>query len=447
MSTIEFFPKQAEALKLLRDSTTREILYGGAAGGGKSFLGCYWVLYQCLRYPGVRYLIGRSRLSSLKDSTLNTLFDLMHSKGMDRDIHYKYNDQRNFIRFNNGSVIMLKDLFLYPRDPNFDSLGSTEITGAFIDEASEVTLKAKTIVSSRIRYRLDEYGLIPKIFMSCNPALNWVYSDFYLPYTKGTLPEYQAFIPALVTDNPFVSKHYIRNLEIMPEIDRERLLHGNWQYDNDPAKLIDFNKIMDLWSNEHVKGGTKYMTCDIALHGADKFVIMVWDGFKVMKVISIDKCEANEAEQMIRRVATQYHVSKSNIIYDSDGIGAYLRGYLKTSMPFKNNGSPIKVRGKKQNYQNLKTQCSYLLADKIQKGEMFIDESAFSNNEDKERLVRELQLIKRDKVDQDGKLFIMSKEKVKESLRGKSPDFADAMMVRMFGELNKNKMTPFRLPY
>ena len=452
MSKFEFFPRQLEALKLLRDDTTKEILYGGAAGGGKSFLGCYWITYNCFKYPGTRWLIGRSKLKDLKKTTLRSLFDLFRMLGLQQNKHYRYYDQAGEIRFNNGSEIMLVDLFQYPSDPDFNSLGSLELTGAFVDEVNQITLTAKSTLFTRIRYKMsgiDEdgkpYKFCKKLFMSCNPAQNWVFRQFYEPYTKNELPEYRAFIPALVTENPYVPDDYAADLEQAPEPIKQRLLYGNWNYDDDPAKLMEFDQILDLWGNDHVQRGTKYLTCDIALHGADKFVIMVWDGFIVKKVISIDKCDAKEVELIIRRAATEYNVSKTNIIYDSDGIGAFLRGYLKSAKPFKNNGSPVKVRGKKENYQNLKTQCSYMLAEKVRKGEIFIENTAI-NFEDKEKLIKELQWIKRDKIHHDGKLFLLPKDKVKEGL-GWSPDFADAMMMRMFGELNKNKVVPFRLPY
>jgi len=160
---IHLSPKQRQAMGLLLDSKTTEIFFGGAAGGGKSYMGCVWLVIMCSKYPNTRWLLGRAKLKALKQSTLLTLFMVLKNMGMRVGREYVFNSMDSVIKFYNGSSIFLKDLFLYPSDPEFDSLGSTEYTGAYIDEASEITNKAKTIVTSRLRFKLEEYGLIPKI--------------------------------------------------------------------------------------------------------------------------------------------------------------------------------------------------------------------------------------------------------------------------------------------
>ena len=81
---------------------------------------------MCQKYAGTRWLMGRANLKTLKETTLNTFFEL--STALNIGAEYNYNAQSNIIYFNNGSEIILKDLFLYPSDPNYDSLGSLEIS-------------------------------------------------------------------------------------------------------------------------------------------------------------------------------------------------------------------------------------------------------------------------------------------------------------------------------
>jgi phage terminase large subunit len=150
---MQLLKKQQYAVFYLKDSTTKEILFGGGAGGGKSALGCLWLIESCQKYPGSRWLMGRAKLKALKETTLVTFFDLSSQLGISEQ--WEYNAQSGTINWLNGSQIILKDLFLYPSDPNFDSLGSLEITGAFIDEVSQINYKAWQIVQSRIRYKIS----------------------------------------------------------------------------------------------------------------------------------------------------------------------------------------------------------------------------------------------------------------------------------------------------
>ena len=66
--------KQTEAIDFLEDDKTTEVLFGGGAGGAKSFLGCYWVLKTCLKYAGVRGVIGRWKRKNLYETTLNSFW-------------------------------------------------------------------------------------------------------------------------------------------------------------------------------------------------------------------------------------------------------------------------------------------------------------------------------------------------------------------------------------
>ena len=116
----------------MNDNTTEEILYGGGAYGGKSWFGSFWLITNCLRYEGSRWFMGREHLTDLKKSTLLSFFDVCKTLGLKKDEHYIYNDHKNKITFINESEVYLKDLFAYPSDPEFDSLGSTEYSGAFI---------------------------------------------------------------------------------------------------------------------------------------------------------------------------------------------------------------------------------------------------------------------------------------------------------------------------
>ena len=75
---------------------------------------------------------------------------------------------------------------------------------------------------------------------------------------------------------------------------------------------------------------------------------------------------------ILNKVALKHAVGRSNIAYDADGLGSFLRGYLKNAIPFNNGGRPIKVDGIIPNYKNIKSQCAYALAKAINNNEIKI---------------------------------------------------------------------------
>lgn len=418
--------KQEHAIYYLNDKTTEEILYGGAAGGGKTALDCLHLIEKSQKYKGSRWLMGRSKLKTLKETTLNTFFELSSNLGLSNQ--YKFNAQENIIHWKNGSDILLKDLFLYPSDPNFDSLGSLEITGAVVDECNQVVYKAWQIVKSRIRYKLKEFDLMPKMLGTCNPAKNWTYSNFYKPSKDGNLPEYRKFIQALPTDNPHLHPSYLQSLLRLDKNSKQRLYYGDWEYDDDPSALIGIDDINNLFTNKFIKGGKRYITADIARFGSDSTMIGVWDGLRLIKYVELTKKPTTWVVAEINKLAQQYEIPLSQIIVDEDGVGGGVVDQLKCK-GFINNSSPLYS----ENFNNLKSQCYFKLADEIKLNKMYVhsDEPEFIA-----RLIEELEQVKQKDMDKDGKKMVVPKDKVKELL-GRSPDISDMLMMRMWFEIKK----------
>ena len=423
-----FTHTQEQAIEYLFDNTTTEVLFGGAAGGGKSWVGCSWLVLMCVKYSKTRYLMGRSKLDALKKTTLNTFFEVCETWGLQAGKHYNFNAGSNIITFYNKSEIMLKDLFLYPSDRNFDSLGSLEITGAFIDEANQITEKAKNIVASRMRYKLDEYDLIPKMLMTCNPAKNWVYTQYYRPSKDGKQKPHRKFIQSLVDDNEYISKYYKTQLETLDELSKQRLLFGNWEYDATKDSLVQYDAIINMFSQQGVDGD-KYISCDVARFGSDRTVIMLWQGLHLRIVRTLLKSSVNEVVEAVRQLQQEFQVNLHNIIVDEDGVGGGVKDYLRCQ-GFVNNSKALK----NENYQNLKTQCYYKLADLINKGQVGI---SCSDVNVKNHIIEECEQVRTKDADKDNKLQIIPKDTIK-AILGRSPDYSDALAMRMYYEIDAN---------
>jgi len=417
---MELLTKQENAVYYLKDNSTNELLYGGAAGGGKSALGCLWLIENCQKYPNSRWLMGRAKLKTLKETTLNTFFELTSSFGISEQ--YNYNSQKSVITWDNGSEILLKDLFAYPSDPEFDELGSLEITGAFIDEVSQITFKAWQIVKSRIRYKLTEFDLIPKMLGTCNPTHKWAYSKFYKPNKENTLGNNKKFIQALPTDNPHLPESYLESLLELDDASKQRLYFGNWEYDDDPSALCNYNAICDIFTNTHVAKGDKRISADLAMQGRDSFIAGYWEG--LICEVAIDKPKANgkSIETDLTNLKNSKGVANTNIVADSDGLGAYLESYIKNIKTFHGGAKAFKTL----EFGNLKDECSFKLAELINNRQLRI----ICNDSQEELIKRELSVcLKRDNVDLDKKKII-KKDAMKLSL-GKSPDYLDMLLMGM----------------
>lgn len=422
---IEYQPKQLECLRALTIDSGKEIvLFGGAAGGSKSFTGCAWQIQRRLKYPGTRGVIGRSELKNLKLTTLYTFFEVCKMMGLTAGRAYTFNGQSNVITFYNGSEIILKDLFSYPSDPNFDSLGSLEITDWFIDEASQVEKKAISILRSRVRYKLTEFGLPPIGLMTCNPTKGWLYDDFYYPWKEGKLPEHSAFIPALPGDNKYLPDSYMQTLDLLPEEDRKRLKEGDWEFDASKDRIFEYAALLRMFATV-LPSGKKYTTADIGAMGDDPSLIGVWDGMTLTHIYEFRKKLPHEIASEIRIINESHGVLMANTIVDADGLGIGVWGILKCRQFL--NGSSAKDKAR---YENLRSECYYKLSEYVRE-----EKIAITVEDMRTPICKELDCIRRKNMNSEQRLGIIPREQIIKLL-GHSPDIASMIMQRFFFELN-----------
>lgn len=431
---IEFKPsiKQFEAYKYLTDSVTTEVGYGGAAYGGKTYLGCFYLMAMCLAYPGTGWLMGRKYLINLRRTTLLTLFKIFSDMGIKPE-EYNYNQQLNIITFNNKSQIFLFDLAFQPSDPLFTRLGGLELTGAFIDESNEVPEQAISIVLTRLgRRKNTEYNLLPKLLEGFNPDKGHVYNRYYKPWRDKTLPPHRQFIKALPTDNPTVTEQYLNQLRNSDKVTRERLLLGNFEYDDDPSALMTYDAICDIFTNTAIPSEEKYITADIARYGQDKTVVMLWKGLECYGVHTYEKQGLDMTALRIRDFCSVEHIPFSHVIIDEDGVGGGVVDALRGVKGFVANSHAIEnpVTHEAENYANLKAQCTYRMADYVNDHRIAVRFDGPAN----EALIEELEQVKTKDIDKNRKRQIRGKDEIKELL-GRSPDYADALMMRMWFEL------------
>lgn len=438
-------PKQYDCYLKLFDKETRFVGFGGGAGGGKSWLGCEWLLMNCYRYPGSKWFIGRKELKRLMSSTYITWTKVCKFHDIPLT-DWRLNGQYNYIEFiagaANGSRIDLIDVDFKPSDPMYERFGSLEYTGGWGEEVGEWNFLAFDVLKSRVgRWKNREFGLeCPKFLLTFNPTKNWLYRIFYKNWREGTLPKEYAFIQSLYMDNEYTAEEYGKSLnEISDPVTKARLRDGIWEYEDTDTALIAFDSIQDLFTGSPVYSNEMFITADIARFGSDRSVIGIWRGFDLEKVVIKSKQGTDVTASNLKQLMAEHRVPYSHCVVDEDGIGGGVLDQLRGIKGFVNNSTPIVTKNfmdktVKENYKNLKTQASFLFAEKV--NNHLITISAKLSELDKESLIEELSQIRRKITDDITTLQIISKDTIKENL-GRSPDLADMMVMRMYFELDK----------
>ncbi len=259
------------------------------------------------------------------------------------------------------------------------------------------------------------------------------------------------FIPGKLEENVVLeaaNPGYRASLLALPYNERMQLLHGRWRtVESDDNILFKRSTVEDFFTNNFVeRTGQRYITADIAMEGRDKFVIVVWDGWVIIEIIVIPKSDGASVLETIKRVAEIWHVPGRHIMFDASGMGGYLQGFLRNSVPFWGGDAPWEEdlqntedqkTGIKPRYYNLRCQTYYVLAQKLE------DCLAYCTiKEYKQEISEELRATKKTNLDPDGKRRIIDKDEIKMKI-GRSPDFADAISMRVAFDL-KPRQKKFR---
>ncbi len=432
--------KQKEVCRLWSDSVTADIVYGGSKGSGKSYLGCSLIFGDAFTYPETHYFIARDSLTNIRKFTIPSIHEVFEHWGIGPE-YYEYNGQDNYFTCYNKSRVYLLDAKFLPRDPLYARFGSMQMTRGWIEEAGEFKEAAKNNLSASIgRWKNDVYGLSPKLLQTCNPAKNYLYKQYYRKHKDKELETWKQFVQALPQDNTRLPAGYLENLHRTLSVnEKQRLLYGNWEYDDDPSALVDYEKIIDLWRNQHVlPTGDKYLTCDVARYGRDSSKICIWDGFRIVEYVTYKGLSVPALAEKVRDLMTRHGIPASQAIVDDDGVGGGVtdivgcKGFINNARPMEES---LSMDGKQApNFSNLKSQCYFKLADRINQAGIYIEPGVMTEREC-EDTVEELEQVKQKDMESEGKRAVMSKEDVKD-LIGRSPDNSDVLMMREYFELN-----------
>ncbi len=216
-------------------STADEVLYGGAAGGGKSLATVMEALIRCLRTPGVCAYLFRRTYRELEDTLIS------QARRFVPPAMGRYTGSNHSMELVNGSVMRFR---YCARDDDVYSYQGAEMHVLCIDELTHFSKKAYDYLKSRLRAN-TELAIKPVVRCTSNPGgvgHAWVKEHFVdrgEPYIlhavnvrsdifKTTQTRTIQYIPAKATDNPHIGRDYIFELEQKPQALRDALLHGIW---------------------------------------------------------------------------------------------------------------------------------------------------------------------------------------------------------------------------
>lgn len=232
---IDFKYHPTEKQKRFHQCQSSEVLFGGAAGGGKTYAIVMDAIDLCLRHEGIRAYIFRRSFKELEDN----LIPIAREKVSQELGIYRSNSHE--IMFKNGSLLRFRQL--RNMDDRFKYQGA-EINALYIDELTHFTKEEYDFLKSRLRAHKD-LGFEPIVRCTSNPGgkgHGFVKSYFIdvAPYgSEYTQRIYSSilgrekissrtYIPALVTDNPYIGEEYIFELENKPKAIRDAYLLGKW---------------------------------------------------------------------------------------------------------------------------------------------------------------------------------------------------------------------------
>lgn len=212
-------PKQEQFLRSLR----RRVCYGGARGGGKSWVVRAKATLLALNYPGIKIIILRRTYADLWQNHVLELRKLLEP-----DIA-TYRDSEKAMVFPNGSRIRFgycaaeADVLQY-QGQEYDIM--------FLDEATQFT---EYMYNCLVASNRGANEFPHRMYLTCNPGgvgHAWVKRLFIdKDYTEAENPDDYEFIPAKVYDNKVLvdkDPEYVRMLETLPEDMRRAWLDGDW---------------------------------------------------------------------------------------------------------------------------------------------------------------------------------------------------------------------------
>jgi hypothetical protein len=446
---VERTDQQRAAWNALWDPEVRRVMYGGAKGGGKSFLLCVWLYalaWHLINAAGLQVSdnpphvgwFGRKQGIDLTGTTLQTWREIIPES------HYRIcgatSRDPQHIRILDRICIDYGGL---DKSENIQKFNSAEYMFIAVDQAEEVTKDEVAVLLGSLRMTLNDKDgkRIPwtyKELYTANPRQCWLKTDFIVDPKENV-----RFIPALPTDNPHLPESYLQTLQDAfghrPEL-LAAYRDGDWSAMEGAEQVIK-----GAWLDEaklrtcHAPRTKRYLACDPARFGDDETVIYLMHNAEIMGKKILGYCRTTEISNRLAVLSTQN--DDCDIVVETTGadVGAGVVDELhdmgKNVIVYCPSGKSSALnRDGKALYHNIRAEAWSTAAKKLSSG--MLDEETNTVVECKNMyttLYNDLCAPHYKFAETGGRILIESKSDIKSPKRlGKSPDHGDTYIMALW---------------
>lgn len=326
--TFKLLPKQLEFLfgipenKFINRNTKKNIpidisVYQGGFGSGKTWCGSLRGIIYCLKYPGIKGLVGAATQDQIDNTTKVQYKDHLDNIGFKEGLHYWFENRKTKLKFLNGSEID----FVTLSDP--DKYRSYNVGFVEFEEGSLIEERAFDILLSRLRQDVKptwgnhfHYSL----FIHTNPGgmRGWIYKNFINPRTRK---EGYRYVIAPTRENIFLHEGYVGMLENQYSQDqtKECIEGQDVDYDNTVA-FPDFNEFNIRDDVKFNPNEPLILTCDFNFNPMCWYLIQYYnDTWFVIKELVVKNITTEEMCKVVQYAVNELGIKTFTIMGDSHG--------------------------------------------------------------------------------------------------------------------------------